>query len=84
MQNCVWLFYYCTFERNAVCTPATPLTSLLLISTEISNIKVRVGKNEAHYTVKLSKDILLFVTAIWLSHGQLWAILEGTASLTRC
>ena len=24
----------------------------------------------------------LFLTAIWLSHGQLWAILEGTASLT--
>ena len=27
---------------------------------------------------------LFFSTAIWLSHGQLWAILEGTASLTRC
>ena len=24
-----------------------------------------------------------FLTAIWLSHGQLWTILEGTASLTR-
>ena len=23
-----------------------------------------------------------FLTAIWLSHGQLWAILKGTASLT--
>ena len=23
-----------------------------------------------------------FLTAIWLSHGQLWAIFEGTASLT--
>ena len=26
----------------------------------------------------------LFLTAIWLSHSQLWAIFEGTASLTRC
>ena len=25
-----------------------------------------------------------FLTAIWLTHGQLWAILKGTASLTRC
>ena len=23
-----------------------------------------------------------FLTAIWLSHSQLWAIFEGTASLT--
>ena len=26
----------------------------------------------------------LFLTATWLSHGQLWAVLEGAASLTRC
>ena len=25
-----------------------------------------------------------FLTAIWLTHGQIWAILKGTASLTRC
>ena len=25
-----------------------------------------------------------FLPAIWLPHGQLWAILKGTASLTRC
>ena len=25
-----------------------------------------------------------FSTATWLSHGQLWAIIEGIASLTRC
>ena len=24
------------------------------------------------------------LTAIWLPHGQLWAIIEATASLTRC
>ena len=29
-------------------------------------------------------DFDFFLTAIWLSHGQLWAILEGTASLTQC
>ena len=28
--------------------------------------------------------IYFFLTAIWLSHSQLWAILQGTASLTRC
>ena len=25
-----------------------------------------------------------FLTAIWLPHGKLWAIIEGTASLTQC
>ena len=25
-----------------------------------------------------------FLTAIWLPRGQLWAIIVGTASLTRC
>ena len=25
-----------------------------------------------------------FVAANWLPHGQHWAIIEGTASLTRC
>ena len=25
-----------------------------------------------------------FLTAVWLLHGQLWAIIEGTALLTRC
>ena len=29
-------------------------------------------------------DRYFFLTAIWLPHGQLWAIIEGTASLTRC
>ena len=29
-------------------------------------------------------SFFLFLTAIWLPHGQLWAIIEGTASLTRC
>ena len=28
--------------------------------------------------------IAIFLTAIWLLHGQLWVIIEGTASLTRC
>ena len=28
--------------------------------------------------------IYKILTAIWLTHGQLWAIIEGTASLIRC
>ena len=28
--------------------------------------------------------LTFFLTAIWLPHGQLWAIIEGTASLTQC
>ena len=26
----------------------------------------------------------IFLTAIWLPHGQFWAIFKGTASLTQC
>ena len=33
---------------------------------------------------RISKCTTLFLTAIWLSHSQLWAILKGTASLTQC
>ena len=27
-------------------------------------------------------DVVVFFTAIWLPHGQIWAIIKGTASLT--
>ena len=30
------------------------------------------------------RDIFFFLTTIWLPHGQLRAIIGGTASLTRC
>ena len=30
------------------------------------------------------KDLLPFLTYVWLLHDQLWAIIEGTALLTRC
>lgn len=29
-------------------------------------------------------DDVFFLTATWESHGQLWAILERTTSLTQC
>ena len=32
--------------------------------------------------LKAIKEV--FLTAIWLSHGQIWAILLGTVSLIRC
>ena len=28
--------------------------------------------------------VVVVLTAIWLPHGQLWAIIKGAASLTRC
>ena len=31
-----------------------------------------------------SIDMVLFVTAISLPHGQLWTIIEGEVSLIRC
>ena len=43
-------------------------------------------KNVAdHFFVKISQNVLkenFFLTAIWLPHGQLWAIIEKAASLT--
>ena len=29
-------------------------------------------------------DLGYFLTAIWLPHDQLWAIIEGTASVNQC
>ena len=29
-------------------------------------------------------DIVIFLSAIWLLHSQLWTIIEGAASLIRC
>ena len=34
--------------------------------------------------IQLLKEINIFLTAIWLPHGQLWAIIKGAASLIRC
>ena len=34
--------------------------------------------------IVLHRVLNFFSTAIWLPHGQLWAILKGTASLIRC
>ena len=42
------------------------------------------SKNEREYYRGEDCMDFFFLTAIWLSHGQLWVILEGTASLTRC
>ena len=40
--------------------------------------------NFDEYEKSLYQCTFLILTAIWLSHGQLWAILKGAASLTRC
>ena len=39
--------------------------------------------NDFQPSTILAKKRHIFLTAIWLSHGQLWAILERTASLTQ-
>ena len=33
---------------------------------------------------EMSMFLTHFLTVIWLPHGQLWAIIKGAASLTRC
>ena len=44
--------------------------------------KTSCGKGSfKHY---IGYFFFFLLTAIWLTHGQLWAILKGTASLTRC
>ena len=50
------------------------------------------GKNMVRGPVNKMKNgkatgpsvFFLFSSAIWLSHGQLWTIIEGTSSLNRC
>ena len=53
----------------------------------ISQIKVCsvIWVGAYHNQVKCNNtNTEIFLTAIWLPHGQLWTILKGTASLTRC
>ena len=44
------------------------------------------GLRIEHYPMnsEFQYHFLFFLTAIWLSHSQLWAIIEGKASLTQC
>ena len=59
---------------------------------KITNPKIitKEGSCNCVYKAKclLSQNFLIskiiFLTAIWLPHGQHWAILKGTASITRC
>ena len=45
---------------------------------------VDVKNNFNMSCVDKSHTCVFFLTAIWLPHSQLWAIFEGTASLSRC
>ena len=51
--------------------------------------RTRTNTQILSYTMRISIDStnlaeFVFLTIIWPSHGQLWVILEGTASLIRC
>ena len=39
---------------------------------------------EKIYCQNIGVNYTPFLTATWLSHGHLWAILKGTALLTQC
>ena len=43
-----------------------------------------IVKNYVELEILTGNDLIFFLTAIWLPHGQLWTIIEEAASLTRC
>ena len=58
---------------------------LKLIESVLENRFQRVVLNgQTSEWLPIKADFLFFLTAIWLTHGQLWVITEGTASLTTC
>ena len=75
-----------------------PETMKLLGSTKSKITKDKNGENMPHLEIPevalvhcntvnnnyLQDSRVNFSTAIWLPNGQLWAIIKGTASLTRC
>ena len=60
------------------------LTSKDLGSMLIGTVKTNSYAPDIMQNKKTAIFFFFFLTAIWLTHGQLWAILKGTASLTRC
>ena len=58
-----------------VCNQACP---------KYSNNKFVIYLQYLKEKMKTEVDFLLFLSAIWLCHGQIWAIINGKASLTRC
>ena len=56
------------------------------LNKHMGNVIIVTSNKKKTGTTVYKTDAMsfFFLTAIWLSHGQLWAILEGTASLTRC
>ena len=56
-----------------------------VFSEEIDHL--RDGNTGNSRSLSRSSGIYIYIyilTAIWLPHGQIWAIIEGTASLTQC
>ena len=70
-------------QSNNITEESTTDTVKIFTDLKFSdNIADRTVKN---CIKKLYKCFFFFFsTATWLSHGQLWAIIEGIASLTRC
>ena len=58
-----------------------PLQQFFLIIICFSSSSIN-GKKKFWGVPHLLHMCVIFLTAIWLPHGQLWAILKGTASLT--
>ena len=57
----------------------------IFIISEVAHwIKVPQAHFPSQNRTPLQLVLISFLTVIWLSHGQLWAIRKRTASLTRC
>ena len=62
-------------------------TNLALVDYTTNSFHITQLTNKLSSTVVAHAKHFLFyffLSATWLPHGQLWAIIEGTASLTQC
>ena len=83
MKKSKQAYYDKYFERNwnNIKNTWNRIKSLISLKTVASSVPT-VRSLDNGDTITSPCDTFFFLTAIWLTHGQLWAILKGTASLT--
>ena len=92
----IFLLVLSEFKRNII-KFYFPWSSLTMTNLDFLYIKNRIWRRSFNYWIftqnnrnnnlaclRCLVNYKFFLTAIWLLHGQLWVIIEGTASLTRC
>ena len=85
LKNPCWTFHLSTYYyMYPACKIEKKCMSAKLLMVQNCNNMAYLPQPTTGTSFGNSIYITIFLTAIWLSHGQLWVILKETASLSRC